>query len=278
MEVRTSEFEGPVEVRTSGLKKPVEVRTSEFEGPLDLLLHLVLRDEMDIYEVAVGDIVEAYQAEIDRMQQLDLGVATEFLLIAATLIQLKSSRLLPDNDSLEIDEELAPWSERDLLLARLLECHTFKTASSALARMAEVAGRSRPRRTGPDERYVDLVPDFLAGIGPDDLRAAFMRATAARPKPQVSLAHVTDIPFTVGEITTDLAVRLPAIGTVGFRELTGHLTTDIEVVVYFLAVLELYKRGLVEVSQATTFGQIAITWIGRVDENGLGVETDDYEG
>lgn len=254
------------------------VRTEVFEGPFDLLLHLILRDEVDLYEVVVGDIVDAYLAELDRMEQLDLEVATEFLLIAATLVQLKSSRLLPDPESLDLDEELALWSERDLLLARLLECQTFKAASAALEQLAAAAGRGCYRRAGPDERYLDLVPDFLAGVGPDDLRAAFMRAVAVRPAPQVSLAHVTDIPMTVNEVAAELAGRLPGMGTVGFRELTDDLATGIEVVVYFLAVLELYKRGLVEVTQATTFGRIAIAWSGEGDGAAPLAGVDAYDG
>ena len=254
------------------------MRTEVFEGPFDLLLHLILRDEVDLYEVVVGDIVDAYLAELDRMEQLDLEVATEFLLIAATLVQLKSSRLLPDAGAVDLDEELALWSERDLLLARLLECHTFKAASAALEQMAADAGRGVGRSAGPDERYMGLVPDFLAGIGPNDLRAAFLRAVAPRPEPKVSLAHVTNIPFTVHEVAAELASRLPDMGTVGFRELTEHLATDIEVVVYFLAVLELYKRGLVEVSQASVFGRIAIAWCGEGDGTPLLAEMDAYEG
>ncbi len=266
---------GVAEVVSEG---PFEVRTEVFEGPFDLLLHLILRDEVDLYDVVVGDIVDAYLAELDRMEQLDLEVATEFLLIAATLVQLKSSRLLPDASAVDLDEELALWSERDLLLARLLECHTFKAASAALEQMAASAGRSVGRSAGPDERYMDLVPDFLAGIGPEDLRAAFVRATAARPEPKVSLAHVTNIPFTVNEVAAELAARLPEMGTVGFRELTEHLATGIEVVVYFLAVLELYKRGLVEVSQAATFGRIAIAWSGGENGEASLLEMDAYDG
>ena len=254
------------------------MRTETFEGPFDLLLHLILRDEVDLYEVMVGDIVDAYLAELDRMEHLNLEAATEFLLIAATLVQLKSSRLLPDSESLDLDEELALWSERDLLLARLLECQTFKAAAAALEQLAALAGRGFPRAAGPDERYLDLVPDFLDGIGPDDLRAAFLRATASRPTPRVDIAHVTDIPISVDEVTADLVARLPDIGTVGFRELTEDLETGIEVVVYFLAVLELYKRGMVEVSQASTFGRIAITWSGEGDLDDPLEGVDAYEG
>lgn len=257
---------------------PFEVRTEVFEGPFDLLLHLILRDEVDLYEVMVGDIVDAYLAELDFMERLNLDVATEFLLIAATLIQLKSSRLLPDSESLDLDEELALWSERDLLLARLLECQTFKAAAQALEQLAAASGKGYSRRTGPDERYLDLVPDFLEGIGPDDVRAAFLRATASRPVPRVDTAHVTNIPISVDQVTAELVARLPDIGTVGFRDLTEDLETGIEVVVYFLAVLELFKRGLVEVSQASTFGRIAITWSGEADFEDLLVGVDSYEG
>ena len=136
------------EVRTEVFEGPFEVRSEIFEGPFDLLLHLILRDEVDLYEVMVGDIVDAYLAELDRMEHLNLEAATEFLLIAATLVQLKSSRLLPDSESLDLDEELALWSERDLLLARLLECQTFKAAAAALEQMAALAGRGFSRTRG----------------------------------------------------------------------------------------------------------------------------------
>ena len=266
------------QVRTEVFEGPFEVRTEVFEGPFDLLLHLILRDEVDLYEVRVGDIVDAYLAELDRMEHLDLEVATEFLLIAATLVQLKSSRLLPDSEPLDLDEELALWSERDLLLARLLECQTFKAAAQAFEQLAAVAGRGLPRTAGPDERYLELVPDFLEGIGPDELRAALLRATASRPAPRVDVKHITDIPITVDEVTNDLLKWLPEVGTVGFRELTDDLETGIEVVVYFLAVLELYKRGLVDVLQATTFGRIAITWSGEAESAEPLVGVDAYEG
>ena len=103
-----------------------EVTTPVYEGPFDLLLHLILREQVDLYEVSLAAIVDAYLAELERIQSLDLDVATEFLLIAATLVELKARRLLPGRDDVDLDEELALWEERDLLLARLLECKTFK--------------------------------------------------------------------------------------------------------------------------------------------------------
>jgi chromatin segregation and condensation protein Rec8/ScpA/Scc1 (kleisin family) len=125
-----------------------EVSTEVFEGPFDLLLHLILREQVDIHEISLARIVDAYLAEIERLQALDLDVATEFVLIAATLVELKARRLLPGREDVDLDDELALWEERDLLLARLLECKTFKDAARVLARRAERAARSFPRTAG----------------------------------------------------------------------------------------------------------------------------------
>src|SRR5215210_3572402 len=116
-----------------------DVATPVFEGPFDLLLHLILREQVDIYEVPLARIVDAYLVEIERLQHLDLDVATEFLLIASTLVELKARRLLPGRDDIDLDEELALWEERDLLLTRLLEAKTFKDAAAELQRLAGLA-------------------------------------------------------------------------------------------------------------------------------------------
>lgn len=265
-------------LRTTAPGKPFAVHTQVFEGPLDLLLHLILREEVDLYEVQVGDIVDAYLTELECMEQINLEVATEFLLIAATLVQLKSSRLLPECTGLDLDDELALWSERDLLLARLLECHTFKAAAQALEQLAVVAARSLPRCSGPDERYLNLMPDFMEGVGSDDIRAAFLRATATPPTSKVDIAHITDIPISVNEVAAELMRCLPSMGVSSFRECTDDLDTTIEVVVYFLAVLELYKRGLVELSQASTFGDITISWQDGVNVADSLAGIDAYDG
>src|SRR4051812_4784223 len=170
---------GPAEPYCGGVG--YEVTTPVFEGPFDLLLHLITREQVDIYEVSLSAIVDAYIAELERMQPLDLEIATEFLLIAAVLIELKSKRLLPGSDGIDLDEELGLWEERDLLLARLLECKTFKDAAAELNRMAARAERSQPRQAGLEEQFTGLVPDFLAGVTAEDLRAAYLRAIAPRP-------------------------------------------------------------------------------------------------
>ena len=129
-----------------------EVTTGAFEGPFDLLLHLILREQVDLYEISLTSIVDAYLRELEAMERCNLEVATEFLLIAATLVELKTRRLLPGRDDGDLDEELALWEERDLLLARLLECKTFKDVARVLARFADDAARSYPRAPPPSRR------------------------------------------------------------------------------------------------------------------------------
>jgi segregation and condensation protein A len=210
----------------------------------------------------LSSVVDRYLIEIEQIQALDLDVATEFLLIAATLVELKAKRLLPGDDDIDLDEELALWEERDLLLARLLECKTFKDAALALAVLAEDAGRSYPRTAGLEERYLALAPDLLAGVTPEHLHAAFLRATAPKPVPRVELEHVAPIRASVTDAVEELLDELPRIGRISFRRLTGSLVEKLEVVIRFLAVLELFKQGLVELDQATNFGELTISWIG----------------
>lgn len=241
---------------------PYEVQTPVFEGPFDLLLHLILREQVDLYEVKLSIIVDAYLAELERLDQLDLEVATEFLLIAATLVELKSKRLLPGDETIDLDEELALWEERDLLLARLLECKTFKDVSLALRRLATVAGRSYARRAGPDERFLSLTPDFLAGVTPEQLRSAFMRAIEPKPVPKIDLDHVAPIRASVTDVVIELIEELPRIGRTTFRQLTAGMTERLEVIVRFLAVLELFKQGWIDIEQGGTFGQIELIWLG----------------
>lgn len=254
-----------------------EVTTPVYDGPFDLLLHLILRDEVDLYEVSITTIVDAYIAEIERMELLNLEMATEFLLIAATLVELKSRRLLPDADDGDLDEELALWEERDLLLARLLECKTFKDASVTLQSIAMLAARSFPRTAGLDEQFLGLVPDLLEGVKPDDLRSACIKALTPKPVPTVTLDHVNPIRISVADACEDVSVTLAERGRMSFRNLTSALVDRIEVVVYFLAVLELFKQGRVDIVQATTFGEIAIEWQGTPESFDV-ADIDTYDG
>jgi segregation and condensation protein A len=243
-----------------------EVQTPVFEGPFDLLLHLILREQVDLYELKLTIIVDAYLAHLDALRAdsttLDLETATEFLLIAATLVELKARRLLPGDDEIDLDDELALWEERDLLLARLLECKTFKDAAIALAVLSSEAGRSFPRTAGLEERFLAVAPDLLSGITPERLRDAFLKATAPKPVPRVDFEHVAPIGISVTDAVEELLDELPRLGRVTFRRLTGDLVDKLEVVVRFLAVLELYKQGLVDLDQPGSFGELSVTWVG----------------
>jgi segregation and condensation protein A len=259
-----------------------EVATPVYEGPFDLLLQLILKEQVDIYEVSLSRIVDAYLVEIERMQQLDLDVATEFLMIASTLVELKARRLLPGREDIDLDEELALWEERDLLLARLLECKTFKDVASVFARFADEADRSFPRQSGPDERFYDLVPDLLDGVTPKRIHSAYVRATTPKPVPRVDLFHVAPVRASVADAVVELLDELPRAGRISFSRLTSGLVERLEVIVRFLALLELFKQGAVDLDQPERFGDIEIVWLGTErgddDEHAALAAIDDYDG
>jgi segregation and condensation protein A len=269
------------------------VTTPVFEGPVDLLLHLVSTHELDLVDIPLAPVIDAFLAElVDRSEDLTMEVLSEFLLVAAILVELKSQRLLPGPDEVGEDEELIGWEERDLLLARLLECRAYAAAADAFVGMAEAAARSVPREVGLDTDFVVHAPDLLAGVTVDRLAQAYLRATAERPAPRVDLSHVTVDTVTVSETVQALARVLPGRGRTSFRELTGELVSRIEVIVHFLALLELCKLGKVTLGQGETFGDLAVAWITDADRRigalvgaGRGAEgpddefaTDEYDG
>ena len=235
-----------------------EVRTTVYEGPFDLLLHLILRQEVDLWEVSLAAIVDQYLGELERLETLDLETATEFLLIAATLIELKTRRLLPTPEDLELDEELLRFEERDLLLARLLECKTFKDAAAAITALMRAADRSVARRAGPEEPFRSMVPDPLERVRPVSLRDAARRALEAPPEPRVEADHIAPIRASVAEAIATVLDRLPEDRTVSFRDLTLDAADRLEVIVRFLAVLELYKQGVVDLEQVATFADLSV--------------------
>ncbi len=244
-----------------------DVHCEAFEGPLDVLLHLILKEEVDLYEISVARIVDRFVDHVKAMEQVDLELTTEFLLIAATLVQLKARRLLPVDEPLTLDEELAIWSERDLLLARLVECKTFKDAAAELARLSEIASQSLPREVGLDERFAELAPDPMIGVTLDKLRDAYLRALSPKPVPTIQLDHVAPIRASVAEAVVEIGDEVRRVGSISFRTLTASFTTRLEIVVRFLAILELFKQDQVDLVQAEMFGDIVITWRGEDDDN-----------
>jgi segregation and condensation protein A len=244
------------------------VRTPVFQGPFDLLLHLILKQEVELWEVSLSEIVDAYLTELDRMDTLDLDVATEFLLIAATLVELKARRLLPGIEDLELDEELLRFEERDLLLARLLECKTFKDAARALEAAMRSADRSVARRAGPEEPYRWMMPDPLESVRPDALRAAALRVLSAPPVVIVDTEHVAPVRVSVRDAVESVLRLLPQTESMSFRALAAGAPHRLEVIVRFLAVLELYKQGMVDIQQFSNFGELMVRRL-QVGESAL---------
>lgn len=236
----------------------LEVCTEVFEGPFDLLLHLILQEQVDLWDVSLASIVDAYVAEVERMEHLDLDVATDFLLIAATLVELKSRRLLPAPESVDLDEELLRFEERDLLLVRLLECKTFKDVATMLAARMHDADRVIARRAGPEEPFSLLMPDPLERATPEQLRRAAIHAFNLRVPVVVNTDHIAPIRASVRDAIETVLALLPTDRPVTFRELTVGVERRLEFVVRFLAVLELFKQGVVELEQAHNFATLVV--------------------
>jgi segregation and condensation protein A len=260
----------------------VAVSTPVFEGPIDLLLHLITSHELDVLDIPLSPVVDTFVAVLrENKDAYTLEALSEFLLIAAILLELKSQRLLPGPDEVEPEDELVGWDDRDLLLSRLLECRAYAAVADRLVAMTEAAALCVPRVAGLDEGLVVHAPDLLAGVTPDMVARAFLRATEERPIQQVDLSHVTVDILTVAEAVEELAEELPRLRSTTFAELTERLSTRIEVIVRFLALLELCKLGRVALGQGQTFGQLEIEWIdgGDLVAVGLGgLVLDEYEG
>ena len=208
-------------------------------------------------------MVDAFVAVLtDRRELSTLNQLSEFLLVAAILVELKSQRLLPGPEEVDDDEELVGWEERDLLLARLLECRAYAAAADVFAVLVEQAARSVPREAGLDDGFVVHAPDLLAGVTPEDLAPAYLRGSAERPVPRVDLSHVTVDTVTVAEAVAELIRRPVPDRAASFRTLVASCRTRIEIIVRFLALLELCKMGRVTLGQGSTFGDLRIDWVG----------------
>lgn len=245
---------------------PYDVSTPVYEGPFDLLLHLILNEEVDLFEIRLVEVIDAFLAEVERMAsepgRLDLEIATEFLLIAATLVDLKARRLLPTPEQVDLDEELLRFEERDLLLARLLECKTFKDVAAEVERGLRRAGRSLPRAAGPEEPFRSLAPDPLESVSLAQFLEAAGRAFEPKLKPVVNTEHLAPIRVSVAEAAEDVMALLPESEPVAFGALIAGVVGKIERIVRFLACLELFKQGLVDLDQVESFGTLLVRRLG----------------
>ena len=261
---------------------PAHVSTPVFEGPIDVLLQHVGDHKVDIYDVPLASVVEAFLVQLAELAAVDLGETSEFLVITAILVELKSRKLLPGPDDVEVDEEVDGFEERDRLLARLLELQVYSAAADVFALLIERAGRSVARQAGFDDELRDLAPDLLAGVSARDVANAYRRALTPRPAPQIDLSHVTVEPVTVSEAVEELVGRMPSMRRATFRDLTLHCTTRMQIIVRFLALLELCKRGWVTLDQGDTFGDLLVVWVAEPavvgDGEWVAAGVEEYEG
>jgi len=246
-----------------------EVQTTVFEGPFDLLLHLILREQVDLYEVRLATIVDAFLVELERLDEMDLDIATEFLLIAATLVELKARRLLPGRDDVDLDEELSRFEQRDLLLARLLDCKTFQDAAKVLHTRLVEGGHTVARGAGPEEPFRSMAPDPLQRVSIDAFLGAARSALLPKPEPEVRTDHVAPIRASVRDAVETVLALLPDTGPIRFRDLTLGAPERLEIIVRFLAVLELFKQGVIELEQAGSFADLVVLPLSPEERVGL---------
>jgi len=256
---------------------PFRVRLHNFEGPFDLLLQLIGKHELDITEMALHTVTDDFIAHLAALgDDADLDETTEFLVIAATLLDLKAARLLPDAE-VEDAEDLALLEARDLLFARLLQYKAFKQVAGVL--QTRLAGESKrhPRAVGLEERFATLLPEVLIGIGLDQFATLAAKALEPKAVPEVSLQHIHATRVSVREQAALMVERLQRSGTMTFRALCGDSPDTLTTVARFLALLELFREGAVGFDQVTPLGELTVRWTGAVAE-GDEFHIDEFEG
>jgi len=245
--------------------EPVEgfrVHLDNFTGPFDLLLQLISRHKMDITEVALSEVTEEFIAHIRAAgADWDLDQTSQFVVVAATLLDLKAARLLPSGD-IEDPEDLALLEARDLLFARLLQYRAYKQVAAYLAATLLTQARRHPRDVGIEARFARLLPEVTIPIGPEEFAGLAARALAPRKADVISLAHLHAPAVSVRDQAALIVDRLRRQATMTFRALTGDSPDMITTVARFLALLELFREGAVAFEQLTPLGELTIRWTG----------------
>lgn len=239
------------------------VRTTVFEGPLDLLLQLITKHQLEVTAVGLTEVVTEYLLFLDEMSELDMEVTSEFLLIASTLVQLKAQSLLPSSTELDLEEELELIEERDRLLSRLLASVTYKDVAAVLLRRIQDGNRYVPRVSGIDQKIEASMPDVDLPVDPEGL-SALATKVFRRHDAEPDLDHLDlELPSVEAAIE-DLQQRVREASLSSFDSLTEHCQRPMEVAAYFLALLEMARWGLIEVSQEDWLSDIQV----RHRENG----------
>jgi segregation and condensation protein A len=236
------------------------VRLENFEGPFDLLLTLISRRQLDVTEVALSKVTDEFLSYLTAAGEWDLGQATEFLVIASSLLDLKAARLLPAGD-VEDEEDLALLEARDLLFARLLQYRAYKLAAAYLAELERAQSRRHGRSADLEPRFAQLLPDIMIGVTPARFAALAAAALAPRPAPELRTDHVHVPRVSVREHMLTIRERLRRHRAATFRAIVADCQNTLEVVARFLALLELYRDGAVAFDQAAALAELRIRWI-----------------
>jgi segregation and condensation protein A len=254
------------------------VHLDVFEGPFDLLLGLIAKHQLDLTSLALSQVTDEFIVHIRALGKTwDLGQATDFLVVAATLLDLKAARLLPSAPE-EDEEDLALLEARDLLFARLLQYRAYKQAARQMSAMLAREGRRHPRSASLEPRFAALLPEVLLGLGPEQFAELAARVLAPRPVPVVAVDHVHGGTVSVREQTALLRERLRRTGGGSFRALTADCDGTLEVVARFLGLLELYREGLLAFEQVEALGELHVRWTGgqdRAADDEAGAEYDE---
>lgn len=255
-----------------------EVHLEVFSGPFELLLGLIAKHKLDVTEIALARVTDEFVSYIRAAQAAqddwDLSQASEFVLIAATLLDLKAARLLPSARE-DDEEDLALIEARDLLFARLLQYRAFKQVAAELRLRMEGAGRIFARDVGVEERFASLLPELVLGITPEQLAMVAGRAMIPKPPPTVGVGHLHAPQVSVREQASLVVQRLRERGTATFRDLVSDADSTLVVVARFLALLELFRDTVIALDQPEALGELTVRWTGP--QSGRVVVSDEFD-
>ncbi|CAM5326378.1 segregation and condensation protein A [Streptomyces viridochromogenes] len=261
------------DAETDGVFK---VRLANFEGPFDLLLQLISKHKLDVTEVALSKVTDEFMAHIRAMgPDWDLDETTEFLVVAATLLDLKAARLLPAAE-VEDEADLALLEARDLLFARLLQYRAYKQIADIFSGRLDDEARRYPRTVGLEPHHAELLPEVVISIGAEGFARLAVKAMQPRPKPQVYVEHIHAPLVSVQEQAGIVVARLKELGEASFRDLVADTGDTLTVVARFLALLELYREKAVALDQETALGDLVVRWTGGDGEDQPRV-TDEFD-
>ncbi|MBY8878536.1 segregation and condensation protein A [Actinacidiphila acidipaludis] len=253
------------------------VRLANFEGPFDLLLQLISKHKLDVTEVALSKVTNEFMAHIHAMgPDWDLDQTTEFLVVAATLLDLKAARLLPAAE-VEDEGDLALLEARDLLFARLLQYRAYKQIAAIFAERLETEALRFPRTVGLEPQHAELLPEVVLSIGPERFAQLAVKAMQPRPKPQVYVDHIHAPLVSVREQAEHVISLLRERGSASFGELTADAADTLTVVARFLALLELYREKAVALDQEEALGALQVRWTGGAQDGDPPLVTDEFD-